>query len=88
MDGRKHHTPGESHGRPPKRTGSKPIVQTGLPSYAAYGSASEARSLPSTAWLGMLEGTAEQIIDSTPMLGAAATQDTVRLSSLTTLVAA
>ena len=27
----------------------------------------------------MLEGTAEQIIDSTPMLGAAATQDTVRL---------
>lgn len=29
--------------------------------------------------LGMLEGTAEQIIDSTPMLGAAATQDKVRL---------
>jgi hypothetical protein len=29
--------------------------------------------------LGMLEGAAEQIIDSTPMLGAAATQDTVRL---------
>ncbi|MGI8712977.1 MAG: IS1182 family transposase [Solirubrobacteraceae bacterium] len=29
--------------------------------------------------LGMLEGRAEQIIDSTPMLGAAATQDTVRL---------
>ena len=29
--------------------------------------------------LGMLEGTVEQIIDSTPMLGAAATQDTVRL---------
>ena len=29
--------------------------------------------------MGMLEGTAEQIIDSTPMLGAAATQDTVRL---------
>jgi transposase len=29
--------------------------------------------------LGMLDGTAEQIIDSTPMLGAAATQDTVRL---------
>ena len=27
----------------------------------------------------MLEGTAEQIIDSTPMLGAAATQDTIRL---------
>jgi hypothetical protein len=27
----------------------------------------------------MLEGTVEQIIDSTPMLGAAATQDTVRL---------
>ncbi len=29
--------------------------------------------------LGMLDGTAEQIIDSTPMLGAGATQDTVRL---------
>ncbi|MCA1701015.1 MAG: transposase, partial [Actinobacteria bacterium] len=29
--------------------------------------------------LGMLDGCAEQIIDSTPMLGAAATQDTVRL---------
>jgi hypothetical protein len=29
--------------------------------------------------LGMLEGSFEQIIDSTPMLGAAATQDTVRL---------
>lgn len=29
--------------------------------------------------IGMLEGAAEQIIDSTPMLGAAATQDTVRL---------
>lgn len=29
--------------------------------------------------LGMLDGKAEQIIDSTPMLGAAATQDTVRL---------
>jgi hypothetical protein len=29
--------------------------------------------------IGLLEGTAEQIIDSTPMLGAAATQDTVRL---------
>jgi len=29
--------------------------------------------------LGLLEGAAEQIIDSTPMLGAAATQDTVRL---------
>jgi hypothetical protein len=29
--------------------------------------------------LGLLEGTVEQIIDSTPMLGAAATQDTVRL---------
>lgn len=29
--------------------------------------------------LGMLEGKVEQIIDSTPMLGAAATQDTVRL---------
>jgi hypothetical protein len=29
--------------------------------------------------LGMLDGAAEQIIDSTPMLGVAATQDTVRL---------
>jgi hypothetical protein len=29
--------------------------------------------------LGLLDGTAEQIIDATPMLGAAATQDTVRL---------
>jgi transposase len=29
--------------------------------------------------IGLLEGAAEQIIDSTPMLGAAATQDTVRL---------
>jgi hypothetical protein len=29
--------------------------------------------------LGMLDGVAEQVIDSTPMLGAAATQDTVRL---------
>ena len=29
--------------------------------------------------LGMLDGSVEQIIDSTPMLGAAATQDTVRL---------
>jgi transposase len=29
--------------------------------------------------LGLLEGTVEQIVDSTPMLGAAATQDTVRL---------
>jgi hypothetical protein len=29
--------------------------------------------------IGLLEGTVEQIIDSTPMLGAAATQDTVRL---------
>jgi transposase len=29
--------------------------------------------------LGMLDGAVEQIIDSTPMLGAAATQDTVRL---------
>lgn len=29
--------------------------------------------------IGLLVGTAEQIIDSTPMLGAAATQDTVRL---------
>jgi len=29
--------------------------------------------------IGLLEGAAEQIVDSTPMLGAAATQDTVRL---------
>ena len=29
--------------------------------------------------IGLLDGAAEQIIDSTPMLGAAATQDTVRL---------
>lgn len=29
--------------------------------------------------LGLLEGSVEQIVDSTPMLGAAATQDTVRL---------
>ena len=29
--------------------------------------------------LGLLDGSVEQIIDSTPMLGAAATQDTVRL---------
>ena len=29
--------------------------------------------------IGLLNGTAEQIVDSTPMLGAAATQDTVRL---------
>jgi hypothetical protein len=29
--------------------------------------------------MGLLDGTVEQIIDSTPMLGAAATQDTVRL---------
>src|SRR3954465_5758668 len=29
--------------------------------------------------VGLLDGVAEQIIDSTPMLGAAATQDTVRL---------
>src|SRR5205809_7296208 len=29
--------------------------------------------------IGLLEGTAAQIIDSTPMLGAAGTQDTVRL---------
>ena len=29
--------------------------------------------------LGLLDGPIEQIVDSTPMLGAAATQDTVRL---------
>ena len=33
----------------------------------------------SLAELGMLDGAVEQIVDSTPMLGAAATQDTVRL---------
>src|SRR5215217_3436113 len=37
------------------------------------------RSLALAEELGMLDGPVEQIIDSTPMLGAAATQDTVRL---------
>lgn len=37
------------------------------------------RTLVLAGELGMLEGPVEQIIDSTPMLGAAATQDTVRL---------
>jgi transposase len=37
------------------------------------------RSLELADELGMLDGPVEQIIDSTPMLGAAATQDTVRL---------
>lgn len=37
------------------------------------------RSLELAAELGLLEGSVEQIVDSTPMLGAAATQDTVRL---------
>jgi transposase len=37
------------------------------------------RTLAVAEELGMLEGPVEQIIDSTPMLGAAATQDTVRL---------
>ena len=37
------------------------------------------RTLALAAELGMLDGPVEQIIDSTPMLGAAATQDTVRL---------
>src|SRR3954469_5760182 len=37
------------------------------------------RTLAIAEELGMLEGPVEQIIDSTPMLGAAATQDTVRL---------
>ena len=37
------------------------------------------RSLELAAELGLLEGAVEQIVDSTPMLGAAATQDTVRL---------
>ena len=36
-------------------------------------------SLRLAAELGMLDGPMEQIVDSTPMLGAAATQDTVRL---------
>jgi hypothetical protein len=37
------------------------------------------RTLVIAGELGMLDGPVEQIIDSTPMLGAAATQDTVRL---------
>jgi hypothetical protein len=37
------------------------------------------RTLALAEELGLLDGAAEQIIDSTPMLGAAATQDTVRL---------
>src|SRR6266516_1111758 len=37
------------------------------------------RTLELAGELGLLEGTVEQIVDSTPMLGAAATQDTVRL---------
>jgi hypothetical protein len=37
------------------------------------------RSVAYALELGILEGRAEQILDSTPMLGAAATQDTVRL---------
>src|SRR5215203_662801 len=37
------------------------------------------RTLEMAEDLGMLDGPVEQIIDSTPMLGAAATQDTVRL---------
>lgn len=37
------------------------------------------RTLQVAEELGMLDGPVEQIIDSTPMLGAAATQDTVRL---------
>jgi transposase len=37
------------------------------------------RTLQIAGELGMLDGPVEQIIDSTPMLGAAATQDTVRL---------
>ena len=37
------------------------------------------RTLELAEELGLLDGPAEQIIDSTPMLGAAATQDTVRL---------
>lgn len=37
------------------------------------------RSIALAGELGLMEGSAEQIVDSTPMLGAAATQDTVRL---------
>ncbi|HET6689708.1 MAG TPA: transposase, partial [Miltoncostaeaceae bacterium] len=37
------------------------------------------RSIELATGLGLMEGSAEQILDSTPMLGAAATQDTVRL---------
>ncbi len=37
------------------------------------------RTLELAQELGMIEGPVEQIVDSTPMLGAAATQDTVRL---------
>jgi Transposase DDE domain/Transposase domain (DUF772) len=37
------------------------------------------RSIELAGELGLMEGSAEQIVDSTPMLGAAATQDTVRL---------
>jgi transposase len=37
------------------------------------------RSLVLATELGLMEGSVEQIVDSTPMLGAAATQDTVRL---------
>lgn len=37
------------------------------------------RSIELATELGLMEGSAEQIVDSTPMLGAAATQDTVRL---------
>lgn len=48
------------------------------------------RSLELAAELGLLEGPVEQIVDSTPMLGAAATQDTVRLvrSGVAKLIAA
>lgn len=37
------------------------------------------RSVALAGELGLMEGSVEQIVDSTPMLGAAATQDTVRL---------
>ena len=37
------------------------------------------RSIALAAELGLMKGSVEQIVDSTPMLGAAATQDTVRL---------
>jgi transposase len=48
------------------------------------------RTIELASELGLLEGEVEQIVDSTPMLGAAATQDTVRLvrSGVAKLIAA